>query len=80
MNWNWVLVIIIVMLAIGWMFSVYQGQENVNKVKKLYNKLVFECNKTILANQISDFCIDLPNGTQLCNQQDLNSFLPFNEP
>jgi hypothetical protein len=69
--------VIIACLLIGWANAVITQHNAVNHVKGLYNMLVFECNRIIGADQITDFCITLPNGQEQCNQDDLNLFQSF---
>jgi hypothetical protein len=69
--------VIIACLLIGWTNTVITQHNAVNHVKGLYNTLVFECNRIIGVEQITDFCITLPNGQEQCNQNDLNLLQPF---
>lgn len=81
MNWNkrdFVFMLIILCLAVGWFMAVTSQTNSVNHVKKLYNHLVVQCNEVIEAQGKTDFCITLPNGVETCNQNDLNLLLPFN--
>lgn len=68
---------IILCLFIGWANALITQQTAVNKVKDLYNHLVNSCNEIIGVKNITNFCITLPNGTQQCNQNDLNLFQNF---
>jgi len=80
MNWNkrdFIFILIIICLAVGWVGAVINQQASVTHITKLYNHLVNECNEVIGAKNITDFCITLPNGTQQCNQNDLNALQPF---
>jgi hypothetical protein len=75
MNWNRrdiVFILIIVCLAIGWGLAVVNQQTTVARVTNSYNHLVNECNKIIEVKNETDFCITLPNESELCHQNDLN--------
>jgi hypothetical protein len=69
--------LIIFSLAIGWFNAVTIQQANTVHVTGLYNHLVEECNTIIHANEYKDFCVRYPDGTEVCQQNDLNGLLPF---
>ena len=73
-----VFMLIILCLAVGWFMAVTSQTTSVAHVKQLYNHLVVQCNEVIDAQQKTDFCYNLPNGVEVCNQNDLNLLLPFN--
>ena len=72
-----ILILIIVCLAVGWVNAVITQQTTVTRVKGLYNHLVNECNEIIGVQDLKDFCVTLPDGTKVCEQNDLNALQSF---
>lgn len=65
-------ILVIACLLIGWANAVITQQTAVSYVKGLYNHLALECNRIIGVQDIKDFCVTMPDGKQVCNQNDLN--------
>jgi len=70
-------IIIILALLTGWGTAVVQQVTSVEYVNGLYNHLVNECNYLIGVYDKTDFCVDLPDGNKVCEQNDINSLIPF---
>ena len=77
MKKDYIYILIIICLGIGWISAVYQEQASISNITQLYNHLVNECNTVIHANDYQNFCITYPDGTKECQQNDLNNLLPF---
>ena len=70
-----VYILIILALLVGWINAVVTQQQAISNISSLYNHLVGECNKVIGASHKENFCLTLPNGNIVCEQNDLNIFL-----